>query len=175
MQESTSNHSHKHVLEEIVHRGYTHLMRFLLTISATLSASLLLAACSSSVPKAQFYHAEHGVVSRQDARLSAVLEACGRQSYAQGITIDGTVVTDRKIATAAWSRYVIGSVAGARAGSSAGTQDALTADADASAQATQDPAKITGKSPKPAFYGRFRELEQQTWDCVAEHGWTRRT
>ncbi len=158
-------------------------MRFCLLISAGLGVPALLAGCSSNTSVAifdstpKFSHATHGVVSRDDPRLSAAIAECGKQSYAQGITIDGRLVTDRNEASAAWSRYVLDHVSGAGsgAGSSAGTVDTRSGSLDPPGLATQDASSTSSRFKKPHFYARFRELEQQTWACVERRGWKRLT
>jgi len=152
-------------------------MRFWVFIFVVSGLQALLTGCSPGIPKVKFYHAEHGVVTREDARFSPVLEECGRQAYAEGLTIDGQLVTDRKIATAAWSRHVLNHVVGS-GGSGSGGSNAGTGDAPASgteALTTQASAGQSSQFGKPPFYARFRELEKQTWDCVEKQGWKRQT
>ena len=154
-------------------------MRFFVFICAACGLHTLLSGCSPSIPKVEFYHAEHGVVTREDARFSPVLEECGRQAYAQGLTIDGQLVTDRKIATAAWSHYVLNHVVGSGSGGSgsggsgAGAGSNLAMASGPEALANRDAAGQSSHFEKPPFYTRFRELEKQTWDCVEKQGWKR--
>lgn len=134
---------------------------------------LSLAACGPSIPEAKFYHAQHGVVTSKDSRLAAVRDACGKTVYAQGININGKVVTDRNAAIDAWSQHLVDQVYQPGAGAIAGTQGALAVATGDPSIATRSSSSSGASYKKPPYDSRLNELEKQTWDCVKQQGWTK--
>lgn len=128
--------------------------------------------CASSIPNAKFQHAVHGVVPADHPELESVRVTCGLKAYAEGIKINGTVVTSRAVAIEAYTKHLMDQVYQPGAGAIAGTQGAL-------AVATGNPELATSTSSsrsqitKPPFNARYEELEKKTWDCVNAAGWTR--
>ncbi|MCH9764550.1 MAG: hypothetical protein K0U34_00955 [Alphaproteobacteria bacterium] len=133
------------------------------------------AGCGPNIPKAKFYHAQHGVVASDDARLAAVRNACGKTAYAQGITIDGKLVTDRDVAIKAWTKHLVEQVMVPGAGAIAGTQGALAVATGDPSIATSTPSSARSQFKKPPYDARLNELENQTWACVEQHGWKKQT
>ncbi len=140
-----------------------------------LCAAVIIGGCGPSIPKAKFYHAQHGVVSSDDARLAAVRTQCGKTAYAGGITIDGKVVTDRDVAVKAWTRHLVDQVMKPGAGAIAGTQGALAVATGNPNIATQSARPSTRDFKKPPYDARMNELEKKTWDCVKNNGWAKQT
>lgn len=83
--------------------------------------------CGANIPKAKFYHPQHGEVTSDDARLTAVREACGKTVYAQGITINGKVLTSRDEALSAWSQHTVDQAMPPGAGAVASMQEGALA------------------------------------------------
>jgi len=150
-------------------------MRFYTSLVLCPLLASVISGCGPSVPKAKFYHAQHGVVTSDDARLAAVRNSCGKTAYADGVTIDGKVVTDRDVVLKAWSQHLVDQVMAPGAGAIAGTQGALAVSSGDPSIATQYSAPSTSSFKKPPYDARMNELEKKTWDCVNKNGWTKQT
>ena len=146
-------------------------MRFTFFAFALISGALG-TGCGTNIPSAKFYHAQHGVVASDDPRLVAVRQACGKTAYAQGITIDGKLVTDRDTALNAWSRFWVDQVMPPGAGAIAGTQGALAVSTGNPGYATQHTPSGKPQFKRPAYSDRLDQLEKETWNCVEKNGWT---
>jgi hypothetical protein len=133
---------------------------------------ILVSACGPNIPKANFYHAQHGTVASDDPRLVSVRQSCGKTVYAQGITIDGKVVTDRDIAIKAWTRNLMDQAMPPGAGAIAGTNAALAVSSGNPALATGG-AQQASQIQRPSYSDRLNQLENETWACVEKAGWTK--
>lgn len=129
--------------------------------------------CGTNIPKAKFYHPQHGEVTSDDARLTAVREACGKTVYAQGITINGKVVTSRDEALSAWSQHLVDQAMPPGAGAVAGMQGALAVSSGDPSLATQTSGSTGTSIQKPDYDARLNALEKETWVCVEQQGWTK--
>lgn len=141
------------------------------------AAAILIAAtlggCSSNTKIADMRHANHGIVKRDHPIFSRDLDECGKEAYAGGITVNGQRTTDRKVANAAWVENFKKSIEATRysgAGGLAGVQGALTVSGRLPVQAATTPQPST--SVDPVFDAEYKRLEQATWACVRNKGWS---
>lgn len=142
---------------------------------AVVALTLGLAACgsTSSLPKAQFQHAQLGVVTADHPEFAKAEKACGDQVYAEGIEMNGRRITNRAEAGKIWANDMVNLAFPPGAGAVAGMQGALAVSTGNPNAGAGMSAGQSGALPRPPYHQAFTAMEDRVFDCLEAKGFTR--